>query len=92
MKRETVEASVRKEEAMSPVPHEVDWLVRCYGFLVPAGQTWTGMKLASAIAETYCLYGPVVVAYNVAMEQIFSITRGCGDVFSVKYIVKGEVS
>lgn len=80
------------EKVMSSVPHEVDWLVRCYGFLVPAGQTWTGMKLASTIAETYCLYGPVVVAYNVAMEQIFSITRGCGDVFSVKYIVKGEVS
>ena len=77
---------------MLPVPDEVDWLVRCYGFLVPFGQTWTGMKLASAIAETYCLYGPAVVAHTVAMEQIFSITRGCGDVFSVKYIVKGEVS
>ena len=79
------------KKVMSPMPHEVDWLVRCYGFLVPAGQTWTGMKLASAIAETYCLYGPAVVAHTVAMEQIFSIRR-CDDVFSVKYIVKGEVS
>ena len=77
---------------MLPVPDEVRWLVHCYGFLVPAGQTWTGMKLASAIAETYCLYGPVVVAHTVAMEKIFSITRGCGDVFSVKYIAEGEVS
>ena len=76
---------------MNSVPHEVDWLVRCYGFLVPAGQTWTGMKLASAIAETYCLYGPVVVAHTVAMEQIFSIARR-DYVYSVKYIVKGEVS
>ena len=50
------------------------------------------MKLASAIAETYCLYGPAVVAHTVAMEQIFSITRGFGDVYSVKYIVEGEVS
>ena len=77
---------------MSTVPYEVDWLVRCYGFLVPVGQTWTGMKLASAIAETYCLYGPAVVAHTVAMEKIFSINRRCDDVFSVKYIVKGEVS
>ena len=77
---------------MLPVPDEVRWLVHCYGFLVPAGQTWTGMKLASAIAETYCLYGPAVVAHTVAMEQIFSINRQCDDVFSVKYIVKGEVS
>ena len=76
---------------MLPVPHEVDWLVRCYGFLVPDGQTWTGMKLASAIAETYCLYGPAVVAHTVAMEQIFSIARR-DYVYSVKYIVKGEVS
>ena len=76
---------------MNSVPHEVDWLVRCYGFLVPAGQTWTGMKLASAIAETYCLYGPAVVAHTVAMEQIFSIARR-DYVYSVKYIVKGEVS
>ena len=80
------------ENVMLPVPHEVDWLVRCYGFLVPAGQTWTGMKLASAIAETYCLYGPAVVAHTVAMEKIFSINRRCDDVYSVKYIVKGEVS
>ena len=77
---------------MLSVPDEVRWLVHCYGFLVPAGQTWTGMKLASAIAETYCLYGPAVVAHTVAMEQIFSITRGFGDVYSVKYIVEGEVS
>ena len=77
---------------MLPVPDEVRWLVHCYGFLVPAGQTWTGMKLASAIAETYCLYGPAVVAHTVAMEKIFSINRRCDDVFSVKYIVKGEVS
>ena len=77
---------------MSSVPHEIEWLVACYGFLVPAGQTWTGMKLASAIAETYCLYGPVLVAYTVAMEKIFSITRRCGDAYSVKYIVEGEVS
>ena len=76
---------------MNSVPHEVDWLVRCYGFLVPDGQTWTGMKLASAIAETYCLYGPAVVAHTVAMEQIFSIARR-DYVYSVKYIVKGEVS
>ena len=76
---------------MLPVPDEVRWLVHCYGFLVPAGQTWTGMKLASAIAETYCLYGPAVVAHTVAMEKIFSINRRCGDVFSVKYIVEGEV-
>ena len=80
------------KKVMSSVPFEVEWLVRCYGFLVPAGQTWTGMKLASAIAETYCLYGPVVVAHTVAMEKLFSITRGCGDVYSVKYIVEGEVS
>ena len=80
------------ENVMLPVPREVDWLVRCYGFLVPAGQTWTGMKLASAIAETYCLYGPAVVAHTVAMEKIFSINRRCDDVYSVKYIVKGEVS
>ena len=80
------------ENVMLPVPYEVDWLVRCYGFLVPAGQTWTGMKLASAIAETYCVHGPVVEAIMVAREQIFSITRGCGDRFSVKYIVEGEVS
>ena len=77
---------------MLPIPDEVRWLVHCYGFLVPAGQTWTGMKLASAIAETYCLYGPAVVAHTVAMEKIFSINRRCDDVFSVKYIVKGEVS
>ena len=77
---------------MLPVPDEVRWLVHCYGFLVPVGQTWTGMKLASAIAETYCLYGPAVVAHTVAMEKIFSINRRCDDVFSVKYIVKGEVS
>ena len=77
---------------MLPVPDEVRWLVHCYGFLVPAGQTWTGMQLASAIAETYCLYGPAVVAHTVAMEKIFSINRRCDDVFSVKYIVKGEVS
>ena len=76
---------------MNSVPHEVNWLVRCYGFLVPDGQTWTGMKLASAIAETYCLYGPAVVAHTVAMEQIFSIARR-DYVYSVKYIVKGEVS
>ena len=77
---------------MNSVPHEVDWLVRCYGFLVPAGQTWTGMKLASAIAETYCVHGPVVEAIRVAREPIFSISRQCDNVFSVKYIVKGEVS
>ena len=76
---------------MLPVPDEVRWLVHCYGFLVPDGQTWTGMKLASAIAETYCLYGPAVVAHTVAMEQIFSIARR-DYVYSVKYIVKGEVS
>ena len=76
---------------MNSVPHEVDWLVRCYGFLVPDGQTWTGMKLASAIAETYCLYGPVLTARVIAMEQIFSIARR-DYVYSVKYIVKGEVS
>ena len=80
------------KKVMSPVPDEVRWLVHCYGFLVPAGQTWMGMKLASAIAETYCLYGPAVVAHTVAMEKIFSINRRCDDVFSVKYIVKGEVS
>ena len=77
---------------MRPVPYEVEWLVACYGFLVPTGQTWTGMKLASAIAETYCVHGPVAKAINVAREQISSITRGCGDVYSVKYIVEGEVS
>ena len=77
---------------MNSVPDEVRWLVHCYGFLVPAGQTWTGMKLASAIAETYCLYGPAVVAHTVALEKIFSIARGCGGMYSVKYIVKGEVS
>ena len=76
---------------MLPVPDEVRWLAHCYGFLVPFGQTWTGMKLASAIAETYCLYGPAVVAHTVAMEQIFSIARR-DYVYSVKYIVKGEVS
>ena len=79
------------KKVMLPVPDEVRWLVHCYGFLVPFGQTWTGMKLASAIAETYCLYGPAVVAHTVAMEQIFSIARR-DYVYSVKYIVKGEVS
>lgn len=77
---------------MSSVPYEVEWLAVCYGFLVPTGQTWTGKKLASVIAETYCAHGPVVKAINVAREQIFSITRRCGDAYSVKYIVKGEVS
>ena len=79
------------KKVMLTVPDEVRWLVHCYGFLVPDGQTWTGMKLASAIAETYCLYGPAVVAHTVAMEQIFSIARR-DYVYSVKYIVKGEVS
>ena len=80
---------------MNSVPDEVRWLVHCYGFLVPAGQTWTGMQLASAIAEAYDCFrsqNPVLTARVIAMEQIFSITRGCGDRFSVKYIVKGEVS
>ena len=80
---------------MLPVPDEVRWLVHCYGFLVPDGQTWTGMQFASAIAEAYdCFrsHNPVLAARVIAMEQIFSIARGCGDVYSVKYIVKGEVS
>ena len=77
---------------MSSVPFEIEWLAVCYGFLIPTGQTWTGMKLASAIAETYCVHGPVVKAIEVAREQIFSITRGCGDVYSVKYIKEGEVT
>ena len=80
---------------MSTVPHEVDWLVRCYGFLVPAGQTWTGMQLASAIAEAYDCFrsqNPVLTARVIAMEQISSITRRRDDVYTVKYIVKGEVS
>ena len=83
------------KKVMSPMPHEVDWLVRCYGFLVPAGQTWTGMQLASAIAEAYdCFLSQnlALTARVIAMEQIFSINRQCDDVFSVKYIVKGEVS
>ena len=77
---------------MRHVPYEIEWLVACYGFLVPIGQTWTGTKLASAIAEAYCVHGPVAKAINVAREQISSITRGCCDVYSVKYIVEGEVS
>ena len=77
---------------MSSVPFEVEWLTVCYGFMVPVGQTWTGTKLASAIAETYCVHGPVVKAISVAREQVYSITRGCGDVYSVKYIKEGEVS
>ena len=82
------------EKVVSPVPHEVDWLVRCYGFLVPDGQTWTGMQLASAIAEAYDCFrsqNPVLTARVIAMEQIFSIARR-DYVYSVKYIVKGEVS
>ena len=80
---------------MHCVPDEVRWLVHCYGFLVPDGQTWTGMQFASAIAEAYDCFrsqNPVLTARVIAMEQIFSITRGCNDEFSVKYIVKGEVS
>ena len=83
------------KKVMSPMPHEVDWLVRCYGFLVPDGQTWTGIQFASAIAEAYDCFrsqNPVLTARVIAMEQIFSINRQCDDVFSVKYIVKGEVS
>ena len=79
---------------MNSVPHEVDWLVRCYGFLVPDGQTWTGMQFASAIAEAYDGFrsqNPVLTARVIAMEQIFSIARR-DYVYSVKYIVKGEVS
>ena len=82
------------EKVVSPVPHEVDWLVRCYGFLVPDGQTWTGMQLASAIAEAYDCFrsqNPVLTARVIAMEQIFSIARR-DYVYSGKYIVKGEVS
>ena len=80
---------------MLPVPDDVRWLVHCYGSLVPDGQTWTGMQFASAIAEAYDCFrsqNPVLTARVIAMEQIFSITRRCDDVFSVKYIVKGEVS
>ena len=79
---------------MSSVPHEVDWLVRSYGFLIPDGQTWTGMQLASAIAEAYDCFRsetPILSARVIAMEQIFSITRR-DYVYSVKYIAKGEVS
>ena len=82
------------KKVMSPMPHEVDWLVRCYGFLVPDGQTWTGMQFASAIAEAYDCFrsqNPVLTARVIAMEQIFSIARR-DYVYSVKYIVKGEVS
>ena len=82
------------EKDMSPVPHEVKWLVRSYGFLVPDGQTWTGMQFASAIAEAYDCFrseNPILTARVVAMEQIFSITRR-DYVYSVKYIAKGEVS
>ena len=80
---------------MLPVPDEVRWLVHCYGFLVPDGQTWTGMQLASAIAEAYDCFrsqNPVLTARVIAMEQIFSINRQCDDVCSVKYRVEGEVS
>ena len=79
------------EKVMSPVPHEVDWLVRCYGFLVPAGQTWTGMQLASAIARTYYLHGPVKYAHKIAMETIISVARSCGDVYTGKYTVENEI-
>ena len=80
---------------MHCVPDEVRGLVHCYGFLVPDGQTWTGMQFASAIAEAYDCFrsqNPVLTARVIAMEQIFSITRGCNEEISVKYIVKGEVS
>lgn len=79
---------------MNSVPDEVRWLVHCYGFLVPDGQTWTGMQLASAIAEAYDFFrsqNPVLTARVIAMGQIFSIARR-DYVYSVKYIVKGEVS
>ena len=79
---------------MLPVPDEVRWLVHCYGFLVPDGQTWTGMQFASAIAEAYDCFrsqNPVLTARVIAMEQIFSIARR-DYVYSVKCIVKGEVS
>lgn len=76
---------------MSTVPHEVDWLVRCYGFLVPAGQTWIGMRLASAIARTYYLHGPVEYAHKIAMDLIVYITRSCGDVYTGQYTVENEI-
>ena len=82
------------KKVMLPVPDEVRWLVHCYGFLVPDGQTWTGMKFASAIAEAYDCFrsqNPGLTARVIAMEQIFSIARR-DYVYSVKYIVKGEVS
>ena len=81
------------KKVMSPMPDEVRWLVHCYGFLVPDGQTWTGMQLASAIAEAYGFFrsqNPVLTARVIAMEQIFSIARR-DYVYSVKYILKGEV-
>ena len=73
---------------MSP---DIDWLVSCYGFLVPVGQTWTGKEFASAIARTYYLHGPVKYAHKIAMETIISIARSCGDVYTGKYTIENEI-
>lgn len=73
------------------MPIDIEWLVSCYGFLVPFGETYTGKQLAKAIADTYCKHGVICHAIKTAEDLIVSIHRGCGDVFSGKYIVKGEV-
>ena len=79
------------EKVMSPVPQEVDWLVRCYGFLVPFGQTLTGKEFASAIARMYYLHGPVKYAHKIAMELIVYIARSCGDVYTGEYTMENEI-
>ena len=79
------------EKVISPMPYEVEWLVSCYGFLLPFGQIWTGKEFASAIARTYCLHGPVEYAHNIAMERIVYITRLCGDVYTGKYTMENEI-
>ena len=73
------------------MPTKIEWLVNCYGFLVPSGQTWTGKEFASAIARTYYLHGPVEYAHKIAMELIVYITRSCGDVCTGKYTVENEI-
>ena len=76
---------------MLSVPTDIEWLVVCYGFLVPFGQIWTGKEFADAIARMYCLHGPVAYANKIAMERIVYITRTCGDVCTGKYTMENEI-
>ena len=73
------------------MPTDIEWLVGCYGFLVPFGQIWTGKEFASAIARTYYLHGPVEHAHKIAMERIVYIARSCGDVYTGKYTMENEI-